>query len=167
MAQRFEGTRRDPFRNFNFRIYMGGEEVAACRKMSALDATVNVVKFRATDTPASSDELMPGRTEYQPVTFESGVTFADTFEKWAYALVDHSHASDRQSRLPEEEFRKDIEVHVLDVDGTPVRAYMLYHCFVTKFQPISDLAADGNDVLIELMEVAHEGYSRIEVVAPA
>ncbi|SFK01523.1 phage tail protein [Cellulomonas sp. KH9] len=163
MARRFEGTRRDPFRNFNFRIFMGGEEVAACRKMSALDATVNVVKFRATDSPSSVDELMPGRTEYQPVTFEAGVTFADTFEQWAYQLIDHAHQSERQARASEDDFRRDIEVSVLDVDGTEVRRYKLFHCFVTKYQPVSDLAADGNDVLIELLEVAHEGYTRLAV----
>ncbi|WP_298460946.1 phage tail protein [uncultured Cellulomonas sp.] len=163
IARRFEGTRRDPFRNFNFRIVMGGVEVAACRKMSALDATVNVVKFRAGNSPSSVDESMPGRTEYPPVTFESGVTNDPTFEEWAYQLIDHAHQSERQTRLTEPEFRRDIEVRVLDVDGTEVRAYKLFHCFVSKYTHISDLAADGNDVLIETLEVTHEGYTRIAV----
>lgn len=162
-AKRFEGTRRDPFRNFNFRIVMGGIEVAACRKMSALDATVNVVKFRAGNSPSSVDEAMPGRTEYSPVTFESGVTTDPTFQDWAYQLIDHAHESGREVRLPEEGFRRDIEVRVLDVDGTEVRAYRLHHCFVSKFTQISDLAGDSQDVLIETLEITHEGFSQIAV----
>lgn len=162
-AKRFEGTRRDPYRNFNFRIVMGGVEVAACRKMSALDATVNVVKFRAGNSASSVDESMPGRTEYAPVTFEAGVTTDDTFKAWAYQLIDHAHEPLRQKRLSEDEFRKDIEVRVLDVDGTEVRAYKLFHCFVSKFTHISDLSADGQDVLIETLEITHEGFSQIPV----
>lgn len=164
-AKRFEGTRRDPFRNFNFRIIMGGVEVAACRKMSAIDATVNVVKFRAGNAPSSVDESMPGRTEYAEVTFENGVTNDATFKDWAYTLIDHAHQSERQTRQPEEGFRKDIEVRILDVDGTEVRAYKLFHCFVSKFTHISDLMADGQDVLIETLGVVHEGYSEIQVEA--
>lgn len=162
-AKRFEGTRRDPFRNFNFRIIMGQKEVAACRKMSALDATVNVVKFRAGNSTTSTDEALPGRVEYQPVMFEGGVTTDDTFETWAYQLIDHGQESGREKRAAEEDFRRDIEVRVLDVDGTEVRAYKLYRCFVSKFTQISDLAADGNDVLIETLEITHEGFSRVPV----
>jgi phage tail-like protein len=166
-AKRFEGTRRDPYRNFNFRIYIDGTEVAACRRMSAIDATVNVVKFRAGNSPSSVDESMPGRTQYAPVTFEGGVTTDDTFEKWAYQLIDHAHEGTRQARSSEDDFRRDIEVKVLDVDGTEVRAYKLYHCFVTKFTHISDLSADGNDVLIETLEINYEGYTRVPVETSA
>ena len=162
-AKRFEGTRRDPFRNFNFRIYINGVEVAACRRMSALDATVNVVKFRAGNSPSSMEELSPGRAQYPPVTFENGVTNDDTFEKWAYQLIDHAHESGREVRRSDPDFRYDIEVKVLDVDGTQVRAYKLYHCFVTKFTQISELAGDGNDTLFETLEVNYEGYSRVPV----
>ncbi len=56
-----EAERRDPFRNFNFRILLGGIEVAACRKMSALDATVSTVKFRAGNSKSTVDEALPVR----------------------------------------------------------------------------------------------------------
>lgn len=163
--RRFEGERRDPYRNFNFRIIMGDKEVAACSKMSALDASVNVVKFRAGNSPSSVDESMPGRTEYSPVTFESGVTTDPTFKDWAYTLIDHAHDTGRQSRQPEEGFRRDIEVKVLDVDGTEVRTFKLFKCFVSKFTHISDLQADGNDVLIETLEITHEGFSLLATPA--
>lgn len=165
LARRFEGERRDILRGFNFRIFLGGVEVAACSKMSALEATVNVVNFRAGNAPSSVAESMPGRTEYTAVTFEGGVTTDRTFTDWAYTLVDHAHGGGdqptRATREPEEGFRRDIDVRVLDVDGTEVRHYRLFKCFVSKFTHISDLQADGNDVLIETLEITHEGFSLI------
>jgi phage tail-like protein len=158
---RFEqAQRRDPYRNFNFRILFGQTEVAACRKMSALDATVNVVKFRAGTDLSTVDECMPGRVEYQPVTFESGVTQDSTFEDWARQLVHHQNS--RPTRPNDPLFRREITVQVRDLDGVTVaREYKLYRCFVSKFTQISDLAADGNDVLIETLEITHEGFERV------
>jgi phage tail-like protein len=156
-----EAERRDPFRNFNFRILLGGIEVAACRKMSALDATVNTVKFRAGNSTSTVDEALPGRVEYQPVTLEAGVTNDETFEVWANALVHNEWSAD--SRLAEPEFRREVEIIVLDIDGTPVRKYVLHNAWVSKFTAMSDLSGDGNDVLIETLEITHEGYERVAV----
>ena len=166
MAKRFvEAEKRDPFRNFKFRIMMGGIEVAACRKMSGLDATVNVVKFRAGNNNSTVDEALPGRVEYAPVTFEAGLTKDRTFEDWANALIRHGH-SEENVRKAEPEFRRDVEIRILDIDGTEVTRYRLFHAWVSKFTAVSDLMADGNDVLIETLEVTHEGFSRVEPGAP-
>lgn len=155
-----EATRRDPFRNFNFKIVMGGIEVAACRKMSALDATVNTVKFRAGNDLSTVDEALPGRCEYQPVTFESGVTNDRTFEDWANQLVHHEG---RPERPGDPDFRREVEVHVMDVDGTTlVRKYTLHRAWVSKYTAMSDLAGDGNDVIVETLEITHEGFTREE-----
>ena len=156
-----EATRRDPFRNFNFRILMGGIEVAACRKMSALDATVNTVKFRAGNSRSTVDEALPGRVEYQPITFEAGLTNDRTFQDWANALVHNEWST--ESRLREPDFRREVTIKVLDIDGTEVRRYLLHNAWVSKFTAMSDLAGDGNDVLIETLEITHEGYEREEI----
>lgn len=154
-----EPTRRDPFRNFNFRIVIDGNVVAACRKMSALDATVNTVKFRSGNDKSTVDEALPGRVEYQPVTFESGVTDEEVFEGWAKQLVAHEAKPDRR---PDPEFRKELEVHVYDIDNTTmVRKYVLHRAWVSKYTAMSDLAGDGNDVIVETLEVTHEGFERI------
>src|SRR3954468_18801252 len=93
--QRFvDPKKRDPYRNFNFRIVMGGVEVAACRKMSGLTGTVDVVKFRAGSNTASNEELSPGRTHYEPVTLEAGLTTDAAFELWALQLIRHDQITD-------------------------------------------------------------------------
>lgn len=160
MVRFADSGRRDPFRNFNFRILMGGVEVAACRKMSALDATVNTVKFRAGNSRSTVDECMPGRVEYQPVTFESGITNDTTLEDWANQLI--AHEASESSRTPEPDFRRTVEVQVFDIDGTMVKKYFLYRAWPSKFTAMSDLAGDGNDVLIETLELTHEGYDRVK-----
>lgn len=160
MTRFAEGDRHDPYRNFNFKIIMGGEEVAACRKMSALDVTVNTVKFRAGNNRSPVDECMPGRVEYQPVTFESGVTNDTTLEDWANELIVHEASTGTRSTDPE--FRREVEVHVFDIDGTTVKKYILHRAWPSKFTAMSDLAGDGNDVIIETLELTHEGFDRVE-----
>ena len=87
MARFVDPKKRDPYRNFNFRIVLGGIEVAACRKMSGLTGSVDVVKFRAGNNLASNEELSPGRTHYEPVTLEAGLTKDKEFERWALQTI--------------------------------------------------------------------------------
>lgn len=163
MTTRFqEAERNDPFRNFNFKIVMGGIEVAACRKMSMLEVTVNTVKFRAGTNLSTVDEMLPGRVEYKPVVFESGLTNDTTFQDWAGQLANHDG---RVPRVGEPGFRRDVEIYVYDIDNlTVVRKYLLRRAWVSKYTASSDLVADGNDVLIETLEVTHEGFERADQV---
>jgi phage tail-like protein len=161
MARFEESHRRDPFRNFNFRIFFGDVEVAACRKVSALDATVNTVKFRAGNSSSTVSEALPGLTEYAEVTFEIGMTNDPSFEEWANHLV---HLEERPGRLGEPDFRREVEIHVLDIDNQSlVRKFVLHRAWVTKYTAMSDLAGDGSDVLFESLQVAHEGFERLEL----
>ena len=163
MAPRFqEAERNDPFRNFNFRIVMGGEEVAACRKMSMLEVSVNTVKFRAGNSKATDEEQIPGRVEYKPVLFESGLTNDPTFELWARQLMDHD--AQVEPRVAEPGFRREVEIRVLDIDNlTVVRMYVLHRAWPSKYTAMSDLVGDGNDTIIETLELTHQGFESIPV----
>lgn len=160
MARFSDAAKRDPYRNFNFRIKFGNETVAACRKMSALQATVNTTKFRAGDDPSSVDTPLPGRAMYDPVSFEEGITESRVFEQWANELLDYDG---RPGRLPDPQFRREVTIDVLDLDRqTVVLTYVLHDAWVSKYTAMSDLAGDGNDVLIATLEVTHIGFSRSE-----
>jgi len=76
-AQRF-----DPYMPFNFRVKWDGRYVAGVSKVSMLKRTTEVVKHREGGDPSSSRKS-PGRTEYEPITLERGVTHDTEFEKWA------------------------------------------------------------------------------------
>ena len=161
MAKRFNDTKkRDPYRNFNFKIELGaGVVVAACKKMSGLTASVEAVKFRAGDDPSTVDQVMPGRVSYEPVTLEAGVTDNEDFKKWANALI--ANLADT-GRTPDPSFRRDVIINVYDVENdknNPAKKFTLHNAWVSKFTALSDLAADANDVLIETIEIQHEGFT--------
>lgn len=158
LGLRFEGTRRDPYRNFNFVVKLGGVEVAACRKMSGLDATVNVVEFRAGNSAHSNVERSPGRVQYQAVTLEAGKTNDEAFEEWATKLI--SHAT-RPARAAEGDYHRDVTIEIRDHTGATAMKYILYRAWVTKYTAFSDLAGDGNDTIIETLELTHEGFDRL------
>jgi phage tail-like protein len=158
MARFSDAAKRDPYRNFNFKIKFGAEPVAACRKMSPLDVTVHMTPFRAGDSPTSVEEKSPGRTGYGDVTFEGGVTDNHLFEVWANQLAD---LEERATRLQDGLFRRDVTVEVMDLDRlTVARTYVLHRAWVTKYTAMSDLAGDGNDVIIQTLVLVHEGFTR-------
>jgi phage tail-like protein len=158
MARFSDAAKRDPYRNFSFRIRFGNEVVAACRKMSALDVTVQTTPFRAGDSRTATDEKLPGRTQYGDITFEAGVTDNRLFETWANQLAD---LEARPVRLQDPQFRREVTIEVMDLDRTTVaRTYVLHRAWVSKYTAMSDLAGDGNDVLIETLQVTHEGFTR-------
>jgi phage tail-like protein len=163
MARFVDPKKRDPFRNFNFRIVMGGVEVAACRKMSGLTGTVDVVKFRAGNAKATNEELSPGRTHYEPVTLEAGLTTDPEFERWALQLIRHDQTKDAIPRVSDPSFRREVEIYVYDIDNNrPVKKFVLHRAWVSKYTAMSELAAEANEVLIETIEMQHEGFERLD-----
>lgn len=159
-----DATKRDPYRNFNFKIIIDGTVVAACKKMSKLAASVDVVKFRAGSSTAATTELMPGRVSYEPVTLENGLTNDRTFETWATALM--RNEASVGDRAAEPFYRKEIGIQVLDIDNkTIVRKYRLINAWCSKYTALSDLAGDANEVIIESIQIEHEGFIREDVLA--
>ena len=75
-------SRFDPYKNFKFRVKWEGKYVAGISKVSALKKTTEVVKHRVGGDPSSSRKS-PGRTEFEPITLERGVTHDVEFEQWA------------------------------------------------------------------------------------
>jgi phage tail-like protein len=161
--------KRDPFRNFNFHILLGAtatEPVAACRKMSGLTGNVDVVKFRAGTNVASNDELSPGRTHYEPVTLEAGLTNDESFQQWALQLIRHDQLQidrpDAPPRVADPDFRREVMIKVFDIDvQLVVKRFILHRAWVSKFTAMSELAAEANEVLIETIEIQHEGFTQI------
>ena len=74
--------RFDPYKNFKFRVKWDSRYVAGVSKVSALKRTTEVVKHREGGDP-SSTRKSPGRTEYEAITLERGVTHDIDFEQWA------------------------------------------------------------------------------------
>nr|MBF0685943.1 phage tail protein [Pseudomonas sp.] len=159
-AQRF-----DPYKNFKFRVKWDGRYVAGVSKVSSLKRTTEVVKHRDGGDPSTSRKS-PGRTEYEAITLERGVTHDTEFEKWANKVW--NFASGLGAEVSLKDFRKDIILELYNEAGQLVLAYKVFRCWVSEFQPLPDLDANANAVAIARLKLENEGWERdYEVIEPS
>ena len=124
-------TRFDPYKNFKFRVKWDGKYVAGVSKVGALKRTTEVVKHREGGDPSTSRKS-PGRTEYEAITLERGVTHDKEFEQWANKVWNYGSGLGAEVSL--KDFRKDIIIEVYNEAGQLVIAYKVYRCWVSEFQ---------------------------------
>lgn len=157
--------RFDPYKNFKFRVKWDGRYVAGVSKVGALKRTTEVVKHREGGDPSSSRKS-PGRTEFEPITLERGVTHDPEFERWANKVWNFGSGPGAEVSLAD--FRKDITIDVFNEAGQLVLTYRVFRAWVSEFQAIADLDANANAVLIQSIKLENEGWERdLDVVEPA
>jgi phage tail-like protein len=149
--------RADPYKNFKFLIKWDGKYVAGMSKMTGLKRTTEVVKHREGGDPSTSRKS-PGRTEYDAITFERGVTHDVEFEKWANKVWNFGAGLGSEVSL--KDFRKDIIVELLNEAGQKVIAYKVSRCWVSEYQALPDLDANANAVAIQHIKIENEGWER-------
>jgi phage tail-like protein len=151
-AQRF-----DPYKNFKFRVRWDGRYVAGISKVSSLKRTTEVVKHRDGGDP-SSTRKSPGRTEFEAITLERGVTHDTEFERWANKVW--NYGSGLGSEVSLRDFRKDVVIELYNEAGQLVLAYKVFRCWVSEFQAMPDLDANANAVAIAHIKLENEGWER-------
>jgi phage tail-like protein len=157
--------RFDPYKNYKFRVKWDGRYVAGLSKMSALKRTTEVVRHRDGGDPNTSRKS-PGRTEFEAITLERGVTHDQEFEAWANKVW--AQGAGLGAELSLKDFRKDISVEVYNEAGQPVLAYKVYRCWVSEFQALPEMDANANAVAIQTLKLENEGWERDrEVPEPA
>jgi phage tail-like protein len=149
--------RFDPYKNFKFRVKWDGVYVAGVSKVSMLKRTTEVVKHREGGDPSSSRK-MPGRTEYEPVTIERGVTHDLRFEEWALKTWQFQAGLGAEVSL--KDFRKDIILEVYNEAGQLAITYTIFRCWVSEYQALPDLDANANAVAIQHIKLENEGWTR-------
>jgi phage tail-like protein len=150
-------TRLDPYKNFKFRIKWDGKYVAGLSKMTPLKRTTELVKHRDGGDPSSSHKS-PGRTEYDAITLERGVTHDPEFENWATKVW--NFGAKLGSEVSLQKFRKDIKIELMNEAGQTVIAYNVYRCWVSEYQALPDLDANANAVAIQHIKIENEGWDR-------
>ena len=158
-------SRFDPYKNFKFRVKWDGRYVAGVCKVSALKRTTEVVKHREGGDP-SSTRKSPGRTEFEAITLERGVTHDAEFEKWANKVWNFGSGLGAETSL--KDFRKDLIIELYNEAGQLAIAYKVYRCWVSDYQAQADLDANANAVLIQSLKLENEGWERdTSVVEPS
>jgi phage tail-like protein len=154
--------RLDPYKNFKFRVKWDGRYVLGVSKCSMLKRTTEVVKHRDGGDHSSSRKS-PGRSEYDPITLERGVTHDPEFEKWANKVWNYGAGLGAEVSL--KDFRKDIIIEVYNEAGQLAIAYKVYRCWVSEYQALPDLDANANAVAIQHLKLENEGWERDQEVA--
>jgi phage tail-like protein len=159
--------RFDPYKNFKFRVFWEGTTtpVAGVSKISALKRTTEVVEHREGGDP-SSPRKSPGRSKYEPITLERGVTHDKEFERWANKVWNHNSGPGTESSL--KDFRKNIIIEMYNEAGQLALRFKVFRCWVSEFQALPELDANANAVAIQHIKLETEGWERDnEVKEPA
>jgi phage tail-like protein len=157
--------RFDPYKNFKFRVRWDGRYVAGISKVGTLKRTTEVVKHREGGDPSTSRKS-PGRSEYDAITLERGVTHDLEFEKWAAKVWQLGAGLGSEVSLAD--FRKDIIIDFYNEAGQLAISYSVLRCWVSEYQALPDLDANANAVAIQHIKLENEGWSRdTAVVEPA
>ena len=149
--------RFDPYKNFKFRVKWDNRYVAGVSKVSVLKRTTEPIKHREGGDPSSSRKS-PGKTEYEAITLERGVTHDIEFEQWANKVWNYGAGLGLEVSL--RDFRKDLILELYNEGGQLAIAYKIFRCWVSEYQALPDLDANANAVAIQTIKLENEGWER-------
>ncbi len=152
--------RLDPYKNFKFRVRWDNQAVAGLSKMSALKKTTEVVEWREAGGPSIVRKL-PGRTKFEPITLEGGLTHDRQFMDWAN-LINNPQGDADVSLV---NYRKEITIEVLNLQGNPAMAFRLSRAWASEFQALPEMDANANAVAVQAIKFEFENFTLDESVA--
>ncbi|HEX9776237.1 MAG TPA: phage tail protein, partial [Actinomycetota bacterium] len=151
MAQFTVNTSRfDPYKNFKFRVKWDGRYVAGISKVGGLKRSTEVVEHREGGDPSTSRKS-PGRSKFEPITLERGVTHDTEFEKWASKVW--SSGAGLGAEVSLKDFRKDVIIEVYNEAGQLALSYKVFRCWVSEYQALPDLDANANAVALQSLKL--------------
>ena len=135
-----------PLSKFQFSVSMNGQ-VVSFQEVSGLEIEAQVIEYRAGDWKSWSAVKMPGLRKFGNVTLKKGIFVHDNrFWTWFDTIKMNTVA------------RTPMIISLLDQTGKPTMVWTLANAWPTKITG-TDLKADGNEVAVESIEVAHEGLT--------
>lgn len=150
-------TRVDPYKNFKFRLKWDGKYVMGCSKCSTLKRTTEVVEHRSGGDPSTSHKS-PGRTKYDAITLERGLTQDLAFHDWAGLVWNFGAGLGSEVSLAN--FRKDVYLEFYNEAGQLVIGYKIFRCWISEYQAMPDLDANANAIAVEHIKLENEGFER-------
>ncbi len=135
-----------PVSKFHFSVDWGGTTINFT-EVSGLDVETEVIEYRHGASPEYSKIKMPGLKKFTNITLKRGTFKGDNeYFEWYNSIQMN------------EVIRRDITISLLDQTHSPVVVWKVRNAWPTKIAS-TDLKADGNEVAIETMELAHEGLT--------
>jgi phage tail-like protein len=135
-----------PLTKFYFEVKWG-DATMSFQEVSGLDVEAQPIEYRHGDSPVFSTIKMPGLKKYGNVTMKKGVFKSDNkFWDWFNQIKMNTI-----KRVP-------VTISLLDEAKKPTMTWTLANAWPTKVTS-TDLKAEGNEVAIETIEIAHEGLT--------
>ena len=136
--------RYDPHKNFKFPVLKGdGITFLRVSKLGGLKRTTEVVSHRS-GGENSFEYKSPGRSSYEALSMERGITHDTEFERWASMV--HSYDGDPTMDLVN--YKQDLSLEVLNERGQIALRYFLFDCWVSEFTASPDLDAGAIAVAV-------------------
>lgn len=142
-------NRVDPYRNFRFRVEIDGIQQAGFTDCTFTDTTTEAIKHRDGNEPPVFRKLS-GLTEYGNITLKWGNTDSMDLYKWRQQIIDTGA----------EGARKNMAIVLIDEAGKDKARWNIVQAWPVKYKP-ADFSSKANEVAIETLEIAHEGFSRV------
>ncbi|HEY9560204.1 MAG TPA: phage tail protein [Anseongella sp.] len=135
-----------PIPKFHFQVEWGGSKIGFT-EVTGLDITTEVIEYRDGASPEFSKVKMPGQRTFSNITLKRGTFAGDNeFYKW-FNTVNMNQIE-----------RRDLIISLLNENHEPVVVWKVKNAWPLKVTP-TDLTAEGNDVALESLELAHEGLT--------
>jgi len=141
--------RKDPYRQFRFRVEIDGITQAGFSECSFADTTTDPVEYREGDELPTVRKLS-GLTKFGNITLKWGITDTIEIYNWRQQIIDSGA----------EGARKNMSIILVDEAGSDKARWNITRAWPTKYDP-PDFSAKGNEVAIETLEIVHEGFKRV------
>jgi len=135
-----------PLVKFAFEVDWGGTKVGF-QEVSGLNAEAGLIEYRHGASPDFSKMKMPGLKTFSNITLKRG-TFKNDNDYYQWFQTIQMNSVERRS----------ITISLLDENGAPAVTWKVKNAFPLKLNS-TDLKAEGNEVAIETLEIAHEGLT--------
>jgi phage tail-like protein len=143
-------TKNYPLPKFHFEVDWGGTRIGFT-EVSGLEAETEVIEYREGSNKLYHKNKQPGLTKYSNITLKRG-TFKGDFEffQWWQKTFFFQEVNAK--------YRRDISIKLLDEAHVPIITWSLANAWPCRVK-WGNLNAMDNEVLMEELEITHEGLS--------
>ena len=135
-----------PIPKFHFLVDWGGTKIGFT-EVTGLDITTEIIEYRDGASPEYSKIKMPGQRKFSNIIMKRGSFTGDNqFYGWFNTVSLNTIE------------RRNLTISLLNESHEPIIVWKIKNAWPTKITP-TDLKADGNEVAIETLELAHEGLT--------
>jgi phage tail-like protein len=142
-------ARRDPYRNFRFRLEIDGIAAAGFSEAMIGETVTEAIDYRE-GNELNHVRKLPGLHKFGNVTLKRGMTASLEIFQWHKLILDGATAN----------ARRNVAVIIADESGADQARFTIRGAWPVKYA-VSNLNGKGNEVLIETLELANEGIERV------